>query len=95
MKVYDQVLQSFKTFRNNLGLKDGWAIHLRDIIDFIAFMFKNNLLHSTSNCYISGLSFNHKVNNVHDSTYSFLVHKMINGVKRVSLNGKKCERADY
>ena len=87
-KVYDQVLQSFKTFRNNLDLKDGWPIPLRDIIDFIAFMFKNNLSHSTSNCYISVLSFHSKLINVHDSTYSFVVRKMIDGVKRVSLNGK-------
>lgn len=85
MKVYNQVLQSFGKFRNESGVNQSWSIPLQDIIDFIAYLFKSGLTHSSINCYISGLSFHNKLNNLQDNTNSFVVRKVIEGVKRVSI----------
>lgn len=55
---------------------------------FIAHMYRNGLSHSTVNCYISGLSFYSKINNIEDFTQMFIVRKMIVGMKRTR---SKCD----
>jgi hypothetical protein len=49
-------------------------------------MFKKGFAHSTVNCYISGLSFKNKLHNFEDNTDAFIVRKMLDGIKRCSLN---------
>jgi hypothetical protein len=50
-------------------------VPLEDIMSFIAYMFRLELSHSTINCYISGLSFHHKISNLTDNTQLFVVRK--------------------
>ena len=45
-------------------------------------MFKSGLTHSTVSCYISGLSFHNKINELDDNTQKFVVRKLIDGIKR-------------
>lgn len=59
-----------------------WPFSLEYLMSFIAYMFILEFSHSTINCYISGLSFHHKINNLTDNTQLFVVRKLLEGVKR-------------
>ena len=61
-KLYNRGLEFFNTFRKDYGLKPVWPVPLQDIIALIEFVFKSGLAHSTVSCYISGLSFQNKIN---------------------------------
>lgn len=89
MKLYQRGFQFFLGFRRTAGLSDIWPIPLSDLICFIAHMYTLNLSHSTVSCYISGLSFYNKVNDLEDNTQKFVIRKMIEGIKR-----SKSKRSD-
>lgn len=76
----------FNRFRRDFRLRDSWPIPLSEIVEFIAYMFKKGFAHSTVNCYISGLSFKNKLHNFEDNTDTCIVRKMLDGIKRCSLN---------
>ena len=80
---------SFREFRVKFGLPDIWPASLYDVLCFIAYLFKDGLSHSSINCYLSGLSFFHKMNNFMDNTQTFVVRKMLEGIKRSS--GHQCD----
>jgi hypothetical protein len=84
--VYNQALEMLNRSRREFSLRDSWPIPLSEIVDFIAYIFKNGFAHSTVNCYISGLSFKNKLHNFEDNTDAFIVRKMLDGIKRCSLN---------
>ena len=86
LKVDNQALEMFNRFRREFSLRDSWPIPLSEIVNFIAYMFKKGFAHSTVNCYISGLSFKNKLQNFEDNTDAFIVRKMLDGIKRCSLN---------
>lgn len=79
-------MDAFRRFRRELGLQETWPIPLIEIVDFIAYMFKNGYTHSTINCYISGIGFYSKLNNQNDLTNTFIVKKMLDGIRRCSVN---------
>ena len=47
-------------------------------------LYKSGLSYSTVNCYLSGLSFYHKLNDWEDNTQRFVVRKLTEGLKRSS-----------
>ena len=61
---------------------------LNELITYIAHMFKSGLSHSTVSCYIAGISFHSKLNNLEDNTQTFIVRKMLDGFKRTTGNKK-------
>ncbi|CAC5408031.1 unnamed protein product [Mytilus coruscus] len=81
-KTYLGGLESFCNFRVNFGLNQKWPAPLQDVIFFITHLFKTGLSHSTINCYLSGISFFHKLNNLLDNTQCFVVRKMVEDVRR-------------
>jgi hypothetical protein len=83
------VLIFFHGFRRTAGLADIWPVPLLDLICFVAHLYTLNLSHSTVSCYISGMSFYHKVNDFEDTTQKFVIRKMIEGIKR-----SKSKRSD-
>jgi hypothetical protein len=85
-KVYKHALEMLNRFRREFSLRDSWPIPLSEIVNFIAYMFKKGFVHSTVNCYISGLSFKNKLHNFEDNTDAFIVRKMLDGIKRCSLS---------
>jgi hypothetical protein len=75
-------LEFFNSFRKDCGLNPVWPVPLQDIVAFIVFMFKSGLTHSTVSCYISGLSFHNKINELDDDIQKFVVRKLNDGIKR-------------
>lgn len=86
LKVYSQGLESFRQFRKDHDLLETWPIPLHDIVSYIAFMFKSGFSHSTVSCYMSGISFYSKLNDLEDNSQRFIVKKLLDGYKRLSGN---------
>ncbi|XP_076099825.1 integrase/recombinase xerD homolog, partial [Mytilus galloprovincialis] len=81
-KVYQQALRSFKEFRTLFQFEDLWPIPLHDITNYIAYMSFTGTAASTVKSYISGLSFFSKINNYTDCFNTFVVRKLLEGMKR-------------
>ena len=75
-------MQFFYEFRLKFGLHITWPAPIYDIVCFIAELYQNGLSHSTISCYLSGVSFYHKINNLEDNSQKFVVRKMLEGMKR-------------
>lgn len=85
MRVYNQGIQSFEKFCNENYASGIRPISVQAVVEFIAHLFKSGLKHSTIRCYISGLSFYCKINNLEDNTNVFIVKKLLDGAKRLSV----------
>lgn len=81
-KSYNTAIDSFENFRRKFHLPSIWPAPIDHITHFIAFLSYRGLAASTVSSYISGLSHRHKMNDYIDSTKSFIVSKMIEGIKR-------------
>jgi hypothetical protein len=81
-RQYGVALRLFNELRREHMLETIWPVPLEDIMSFIAYMFRLELSHSTINCYISGLSFHHKISNLTDNTQLFVVRTLLEGDKR-------------
>ena len=53
-----------------------------DLCNFVAYLFQAQLSHSSINCYLSGIIFFSKINDLEDSTQKFVVRKMLEDAKR-------------
>ena len=81
-KTYKTAVDSINKFRHNYSLSNLWPIPLDEIINFIAFLSYTGLSSSTICTYISGISYAHKIQGLTDATNSFLVIKMLEGIRR-------------
>lgn len=82
-KTYKTAIESFRSFRIFYNLPYIWPAPLYDILYYIAHLSSSGLSASTVSTYISGLSHTHKLHALTDNTKSFLVSKMIEGLKRL------------
>ncbi|XP_063397183.1 uncharacterized protein LOC134681477 [Mytilus trossulus] len=81
-KTYNTAIESFKNFRSAYNLHDIWPAPLSDLIFYIAFLSFKGLSASTVLTHMSGISYQHKIQDLTDSTKSFLVGKTLEGLKR-------------
>ncbi len=81
-KSYKLASEKLSNFRLLYGLKQTWPIPVTELLNFIAFMASENLAPSTITAYISGLSYFHKIQDLEDTTKSFIVGKAIEGLRR-------------
>lgn len=82
LEVYQRGLALFQEFRLKFALADIFPIPLIDLLSFIAYLFQQNLSHSTISCYVAGLGFFSKVNSYEDMSQKFVVRKLLEGIKR-------------
>jgi hypothetical protein len=66
----------FYEFRLKFGLNITWPAPIYDIVCFIAELYQNGLSHSTISCYLFGVSFYHKINNLGNHSHT---NKMLSG----------------
>ena len=59
-------------------------------MNFVSYMYKRGLSWPTVNSYLSLLSFHNKSNKYMDNTQSFVVRKMVDGLKRINAKKKDC-----
>lgn len=81
---YSRTLGLFNQFRNIAQYEYTWPIPVEHIVSYIAYMYQQKLSHSTISCYIAGLGFYSKINNMEDNTQKIVIRKMIEGVKRTT-----------
>lgn len=80
--TYQRSLSELSKFRLSKGLSEHWPPSLIEILSFIVHLNLRNISHSTISCYLSGISFYCKINDVDDPTQKFVVRKVLEGVKR-------------
>ena len=83
-RSYSRALELFNQFRNIAQYEYTWPIPVEHIVSYIAYMYQQKLPHSTISCYIAGLGFYSKINNMEDNTQKFVIRKMLEGVKRTT-----------
>lgn len=81
-KTYKTAVESFNAFRSLYKMSDIWPAPLNDIIYYIAYLSYTGLSASTVVTYISGLSHTHNLHGWEDNTKSFLVGKILEGLRR-------------
>ena len=70
-----------------MGLSDTWPIPLDHITQYIAFLSCIGFSPSSAKCHVSGLNFYSKLQNFDDFANSFVVRKMLEGMKRTKSRG--------
>ncbi|CAG2209864.1 unnamed protein product [Mytilus edulis] len=81
-KTYKTAVECFKKFRFIYNYRDIWPVPIDEIAQFIAYLSYKGFSASTVSTYISGLAHTHKINNITDNTKSFIISKMIEGLRR-------------
>ena len=81
-KTYKTVVDSFNFFRISYGFDDILPASVDHIARFIAYLSHKGLAASTVSTYISGLNHAHKINDLIDNTKSFIISKLLEGLRR-------------
>ncbi|XP_055997104.1 uncharacterized protein LOC130047013 [Ostrea edulis] len=81
-KLYDTALNVFNTFRKAYYHEEKWPPHSHELVNFVWYLSYKQFSPNTIKSYISGLSYFCKLHNVHDSTQSFLLRKVLVGLTR-------------
>ena len=82
-KTYNAGLQLFEDFRRRQLFRLIWPPPLNHLVNFISFMSIKNYSPSTMSTNISAISFSCKMSNSNDPTQTFIIKKMLQGVKRI------------
>ena len=88
-KTYKTAVESFHQFRFLYNIEKIWPAPVDHIAQFVAYLSFKGLAASTVSTYVSGLSHSHKILNFPDNTKSFIIVKMLEGLRR-----KKPHRPD-
>ena len=83
--AYDKAVDVFKDFRLQFNLPQSWPPSVDHVINFLAFLASRNLTHSTAKVYLSALSYNLQVHGLDNPVKSFIVQKMLAGLRRSKL----------
>ena len=76
-------LRSFNSFRQAFRYQLLWPPPLFHIVEFIAYLSCNGYTYSTARAYIASISFHSKIQNCPDVTKTFLVGKLLEGMRRI------------
>lgn len=80
--TYQAAISLLQKFQNLYNLSTAWPLSIEQIVQFLAFLSLKNLSPSTIITYLSGLSYHHKIRGLKDNTKSFIVSKVLEGIKR-------------
>jgi hypothetical protein len=83
-KSYNIGLKSFENFREYMHYDKQWPPSVQQIQEYIAYLSHNGYAYSTASCHVSAISFSCKINGRADPTRSFVVQKMLTGMKRLN-----------
>lgn len=81
-KTYGTAVDSFNNFRKLYRLDLIWPAPLDSLAQCIAYLSHKGMSASTVATYISGLSHYHKLNDLQDNTQSFIIKKLLEGMRR-------------
>jgi hypothetical protein len=79
--VYANAEKSFEKFRKNCDLEKVWPVPISHLINFV-YLAKNSYSPNTAKSYIAAIGFKMKMNNLADSTDSFIVKKLLKDMSK-------------
>lgn len=82
---YDTGLTAFQKFRLEHKFQNVWPPSLEHIVQFIAYLSLKEFSPATARLYVSAIGFECKSKDLDDVTRNFLVVKMLEGMKRLSV----------
>lgn len=80
--VYANAEKSLEKFRKNYDLEKVWPVPISHLINFIVYLATNSYSPNTAKSYIAAIGFKMKMNNLTDSTDSFIVKKLLKGMSK-------------
>ena len=80
--TYNIGLDAFSKFRTCYGLLQTWPPSLSEIAHFIAYLSLNGLKYKTISTYVAAISFQCKISATSDTTKTFFINKVLEGLKR-------------
>ena len=80
--VYANAEKSFEKFRKKYDLEKVWPVPISHLITFIVYLTKNSYSPNTAKSYIAAIGFKMKMNNLTDSTDSFIVKILLKGMSK-------------
>lgn len=83
MKSYETGLAAFDQFLSLQKIGKYWPPKLETIVQFISYLSLKGLSPNTAKLYIVALGYKCKIQGFNDTTQNFLVHKMLEGFKRL------------
>ena len=83
MKTYETGLSVFNNFLQLHGFEVVWPPSLEKVVQFVAYMSLKDLSANTAKSYISAVGFKCKITGCSDVTQNFIVHKVLEGMKRL------------
>lgn len=83
--AYDTGLTAFQKFRLEHKFQNVWPPSLEHIVQFIAYLSLKEFSSATARLYVSAIGFECKSRDLDDVTRNFLVVKMLEGMKRLSV----------
>lgn len=86
--AYDTGLTAFQKFRLEHKFQNVWPPSLEHIVQFIAYLSLKEFSSATARLYVSAIGFECKSRDLDDVTRNFLVVKMLEGMKRLSVKKK-------
>lgn len=81
-KTYKTAVDAFHTFRLLYNLENIWPVPIDTIAHFIGYLSLKGFATSTVTTYIFALIHVHKIGNLVDNTKSFIISKMLEGLRR-------------
>ena len=81
-KAYDSAWIRYVDFAQKSGVNNTVPLSITDVSYFIAFLSNENYACSTVSSYVAGIGFKHKIAGFPDPTDSFIIRKMLEGLKR-------------
>lgn len=81
--VYRNAVNCFNAFRHQYALDDLWPIPVPHVAAFVSHCFQHGYAPATVTTYIASLSYLHKCRTLQDPTSSFIVRKLLEGLKRL------------
>ena len=81
-KSYARSRSILEAFQKQYKLANSWPVPVDHLVQFIAFLSLKHLSAATIRSYISGISFSHKLLGIEDTTKSFIISKMLEGLHR-------------
>ncbi|XP_069104712.1 integrase/recombinase xerD homolog isoform X1 [Argopecten irradians] len=81
-QAYSTGLSSFKKFRELYRLSEMWPVPINHLLQYVAYLSISGASPSTTQTYLSGISYHHKIKGWGDPAKQFLVQKVMEGYRR-------------
>lgn len=82
-KTYDTAIEKLHEFRALYQLPQVWPVPVPDLLNFVAYLMLQGISASSVSTYMSGIAHAHKISSLNDPTKSFLVFKVLEGLRRL------------